>query len=85
VSADRPVVVYDAATSMAAARAWWLLRYFGHPQVAVLNGGLRAWVEGGYPVSKEPPSVGGGDFAARAGGMRWPGPARSSRSRPRAC
>src|ERR1700716_1582745 len=39
VSASRPVVVYDEATSMAAARAWWLLRYFGHPEVAVLDGG----------------------------------------------
>ena len=46
----RPVVVYDDADSTAAARAWWLLRYFGHPSVRVLDGGFLAWTAGGYPV-----------------------------------
>ena len=69
VGNERGVVVYDAATSMAAARAWWLLRYFGHPDVAVLDGGLAAWVASGYPLSTEPPAVDDGDFAARPGGM----------------
>src|SRR5690349_20012515 len=35
VSAGRPVVVYDEADATAAARGWWLLRYFGHPDVRV--------------------------------------------------
>ena len=69
VRGDRRVVVYDAATSMAAARAWWLLRYFGHPDVAVLDGGLAAWVAGGARGVGR--GVGGrpGDFVARPGGM----------------
>jgi thiosulfate/3-mercaptopyruvate sulfurtransferase len=69
VRGERPVVAYDAATSMAAARAWWLLRYFGHPDVAVLDGGLAAWVAAGYPVSTEAAVVEQGDFVARPGGM----------------
>lgn len=69
VSERRPVVVYDAANSMAAARAWWLLRYFGHPQVAVLDGGLAAWVGAGRPVTDEVPDPPPGDFVPRPGSM----------------
>jgi thiosulfate/3-mercaptopyruvate sulfurtransferase len=47
VSDDRLVVVYDDADSTAAARAWWLLRYFGHDRVRVLDGGYRAWTAAG--------------------------------------
>jgi thiosulfate/3-mercaptopyruvate sulfurtransferase len=71
LSGDRPVVVYDAGKSVAAARAWWLLRYFGHPRVAVLDGGLAAWVSAGLPLERgmptSPPAP--GHFVARPGGM----------------
>lgn len=69
VSSRRPVVVYDAGNSMAAARAWWLLRYFGHGRVAVLDGGLAAWTAAGYPVATQPVVAGNGDFVATPGGM----------------
>jgi thiosulfate/3-mercaptopyruvate sulfurtransferase len=65
----RMVVVYDAATSMAAARAWWLLRYFGHRDVAVLDGGLAAWVSAGLPLQSGLPLLKQGDFLPAPGKM----------------
>jgi thiosulfate/3-mercaptopyruvate sulfurtransferase len=64
-----PVVVYDDGDSMAAARAWWTLRYFGHGRVRVLDGGFRAWTEAGQPVRTEVPEPPLGSFVARPGGM----------------
>jgi thiosulfate/3-mercaptopyruvate sulfurtransferase len=52
VRPDRPVVVYDDADSTAAARAWWLLRFFGHPSVRVLDGGFAAWAAAALPVER---------------------------------
>jgi thiosulfate/3-mercaptopyruvate sulfurtransferase len=69
VSGDRPVVVYDAGNSVPAARAWWLLLYFGHPQVFVLDGGFGGWEAAGLPIERGVPAVEPGDFVARAGGM----------------
>ena len=45
------VIAYDQGTGAFAARLWWLLRWLGHPQVAVLNGGLAAWERAGLPLS----------------------------------
>jgi thiosulfate/3-mercaptopyruvate sulfurtransferase len=68
VSDELPVVVYDEADSTAAARAWWLLRYFGHQSVRVLDGGLRAWTAAGYPAGPAADSSArAGDFTARPG------------------
>jgi thiosulfate/3-mercaptopyruvate sulfurtransferase len=69
VSGYRPVVVYDGGDSMAAARAWWLLRYFGHPQVFVLDGGFSGWLAAGHAIERGAVAVEAGDFVPRAGGM----------------
>ncbi|MDA0304769.1 MAG: sulfurtransferase [Proteobacteria bacterium] len=57
VGNDDNVIVYDAnGGGMAAARAWWTFRVFGHSNVALLNGGLPKWLAEGRAVSSEIPS-----------------------------
>ena len=68
ISDDRPVVAYDENDSTAAARAWWLLRYFGHQQVQVLDGGYQAWLAADLPIGTGPAAApGAGTFTARPG------------------
>jgi thiosulfate/3-mercaptopyruvate sulfurtransferase len=69
VNDDSAVVMYDALDSVPAARAWWDLRYFGHDNVRVLDGGYPAWVKAGLPVTLEEPAIVPGHFVARPGRM----------------
>ncbi len=65
-----PVVVYDEHDASAAARAWWLLRWAGLVEVAVLDGGFAAWTGRGLPVATgQEPEPGGGTATVRPGGM----------------
>ncbi len=62
-------VVYDDADSTIAARLWWMLRHYGHRQVAVLDGGLRGWAAAGLPVSAEVPRPAQGNFSVIPAGL----------------
>jgi thiosulfate/3-mercaptopyruvate sulfurtransferase len=67
VSNDRPVVTYDDWGGRAAARAWWLLRHHGHPDVRVLDGGWAAWQRSGGVLEVGQPAVEPGSFTAEPG------------------
>jgi thiosulfate/3-mercaptopyruvate sulfurtransferase len=65
------VIAYDDGAGAFAARLWWMLRWVGHPAVAVLDGGIKAWVsEGGMLQSGEekplPAAAGGPPLSAQA-------------------
>lgn len=66
--AGQLAVAYDDEDSTIAARLWWMLRYYGHRRVAVLDGGYRAWAAAGLPVSTDVPEPTPGDFAVSAVG-----------------
>ena len=54
VGDDSRVVLYDSVNSVWAARVWWMLRWVGFDDAALLDGGLAAWTEGERPLSTEP-------------------------------
>lgn len=56
VGADTQVVVYDDSHGMIAGRLWWLLRWMGHDRVALLDGGLDAWIKAGGQLTTEVPT-----------------------------
>lgn len=56
IGVDTQVVVYDDADMVPAARLWWMLRWLGHEAVAVLDGGLAAWLAVGGPMTGEMPA-----------------------------
>jgi thiosulfate/3-mercaptopyruvate sulfurtransferase len=67
VGLDTFVVAYDAREGMYAARLWWLMRWLGHQNVAVLDGGLAGWQEAGLPIDDRIVTVSApGDFKAQA-------------------
>ena len=63
VSADSQLIAYDDAGGMFACRLWWLARWLGHAEVAVLDGGIAAWQEHGGELTTEPPQPQASDFA----------------------
>ncbi|WP_445401959.1 sulfurtransferase [Zobellella sp. An-6] len=59
------LVVYDSSGIFSAPRVWWMFRAMGHERVAVLDGGLPAWLAAGLPLEQgEPLPVAAGHFVA---------------------
>lgn len=51
---DKQYIIYDDSSGQFAARLWWMLRWVGYEQVALLDGGWQAWRAQGAPVSRAP-------------------------------
>jgi thiosulfate/3-mercaptopyruvate sulfurtransferase len=66
VGDDSQVVAYDESNGSFAARAWWMLRWLGHVDVAVLEGGFQAWVAAGGALQAGEPVPGDRHFTAHA-------------------
>ena len=83
VNDDSLVVAYDDGNGMYAARLWWMLRWLGHDDAAVLDGGMRRWIQLGLPTSDEVPATAARQLrraaATRARGGRRRGAARRAR------
>lgn len=70
IDADTLVVVYDNASGAQAGRAWWTLRWAGHPNTRLLDGGLVAWTAAGNETADQPVHpTGTGNFTVAPGGM----------------
>ncbi len=65
VNDDSVVVAYDASNGLYASRLWWLVRWIGHADVAVLDGGLPAWQAAGLPTTDAAPRPSRGTIVAR--------------------
>ncbi|MGE7905749.1 sulfurtransferase [Peribacillus sp. NPDC094092] len=53
ISNDTVLIAYDGGEGSFASRFVWLLSYLGHQKVFVLNGGIRAWKDDGYPIDSD--------------------------------
>jgi len=65
VGDDDKVIVYDSAGLSSAGRAWWMLRLYGHPDVALLDGGLPRWKAEGRPIETATAALAPRRFTAR--------------------
>jgi thiosulfate/3-mercaptopyruvate sulfurtransferase len=65
VGPDTTVVTYDDNNALVASRLWWVLRYYGHTKVKVLNGGWHRWLTEGRPVTFHASKAPAATFTAR--------------------
>lgn len=71
VNNDSQVVCYDDVSGAFGARMWWLLRWLGHRDVAVLDGGIDRWVADGLPLATDVPTRPRGTFSGTPDDDLW--------------
>src|ERR687886_235068 len=65
ISDGTRVIAYDERGGIYAARLWWILNYFGHTNMALMNGGWIKWTAEHRPVTTDTPSPEPARFTAR--------------------
>lgn len=75
VDGDKPLVIVspgdNVGTLDTAARMYWTLKTFGSEKIAILNGGMAAWLQAGYDFSTDRPELFPGDWTAQAENEQW--------------
>ncbi|MFM7202598.1 MAG: sulfurtransferase [Myxococcota bacterium] len=71
ISDETSVLVYDDTAGSVAGRLWWTLRAFGHSNVWVLEGGIQAWTQAGFPLEAGGVRVEPGHFTRRLDRSCW--------------
>ncbi len=71
IKSDSQVIVYDNSEGSISSRLWWMLRWLGHEQVAVLNGGMSHWLGQGYPLDDQIPTVDSSDIVPCINDEMW--------------
>jgi len=65
INKDSAIVVYDTIGIYTSPRVWWMFKAMGHNNIAVLDGGLPAWIQKGFPIEEgKIPNISRGDFTA---------------------
>ena len=70
VNNDSQVIAYDDISGAFAARLWWMMRWVGHEDVAVLNGGIQKWTDADYTLTNDNVEFTRGDYSGVAN-MEW--------------
>lgn len=66
IANDSTIVVYDEGIGPLTGTVYWLLKYLGHDDVRVLNGGWRAWQQANAPTTKDVPQIQSANYVAHA-------------------
>jgi thiosulfate/3-mercaptopyruvate sulfurtransferase len=68
---DDRVVIYDGGNSLAAARLFYALEYYGFSNASILNGGIQGWLAEGYDIANAPASRGESSFSVNVNEAMW--------------
>ena len=57
ISNDTHIIIYDNCDFFSAPRVWWMFKIMGHQKISILDGGLKRWIDLGYPIEEKLPQL----------------------------